>query len=223
MDKITSITKASQITDECFDFILKKVRTGVTERQLSTEIRKFINKKGARLAFHTIVAFGENAYEIHHKPTSKKLTNKNQFILFDFAARVNGYCSDMSRTIVFGEITAEMKKIYNIVLEAQRKAIAALKPNCKAYEIDRIARNYIFKKGFNPIPHTLGHGVGKQVHEGFRIGPTSAYTLKIGDIFTIEPGIYIKNFGGVRIEDVLILTKSGPKLLTHSPKTIIEV
>ncbi len=223
MDKLSSTTRACEITDECFDFILKKVRTGVTERELSREIRKFINKKGARLAFHTIVAFGESAYEIHHKPTNKKLINKNQFILFDFAARVNGYCSDMSRTIVFGKATKKQRRIYSTVLEAQEKAIKALKPNCKAYEIDRIARDYIFKKGFDPIPHTLGHGVGKKVHEGFKIGPASAYTLRIGDIFTIEPGIYIKNFGGVRIEDVLILTKKGPKLLTHSPKTLIEV
>lgn len=223
MDKLSSTTRACAITDECFEFILKKVKVGVTERGLATDIRKFINKKGARLAFHTIVAFGENAHEIHHIPTNKKLNSKSQFILFDFAARVNGYCSDMSRTVVFGKATNKQKKIYNAVLTAQEMAIKAIKPNIKTYVLDRIARDYIFNKGFDPIPHTLGHGVGKQVHEGPRIGPTSADILKVGDIFTIEPGIYIKGFGGVRIEDVLVLTKTGAKLLTNSPKKLLEV
>ncbi len=223
MDKLSSITKACEITDECFSFILSKIKVGVTERELATEIRKFINKKGARLAFHTIVAFAESGYEIHHIPTNKKLTNKSQFILFDFAAKVNGYCSDMSRTVVFGKATAQQKKIYKTVLTAQELAIKAIKPNVKGYELDRIARDYIFKAGFDPIPHTLGHSVGKKVHDGMRIGPASADILEIGDIFTIEPGIYIKNFGGVRIEDVLVLTKNGPKQLTTSPKTLIEV
>lgn len=223
MDKLSSIKKACEITDECFGFISKKVKVGVTERQLAIEIRKFINKRGARLAFHTIVAFGENAYEIHHIPTNKKLTKKTQFILFDFAARINGYCADMSRTVVFGKATDKQRKMYKTVLAAQEIAIKAIKPNCKTYILDRIARDYIFKKGFDPIPHSLGHGVGKKVHEDPKIGPASADILKTGDIFTIEPGIYIKNFGGVRIEDVLILTKNGPKFLTHSERQIIEL
>ncbi|MBI2195559.1 MAG: M24 family metallopeptidase [Candidatus Levybacteria bacterium] len=222
MDKVSSTTRACALTDECFDFILKKVKVGVSEKELATEIRKFMNKKGARLAFHTIVAFGENAYEIHHKPTNKKLA-RNQFVLLDFGARVNGYCADMSRTLVFGKATNEQKKIYNTVFTAQEKAIKAIKSNCKTYEIDKVARDYIFKKGFHPIPHTLGHGVGKQVHEGLKIGPMSAESLKVGDIFTIEPGIYIKNFGGVRIEDVLILQKGRARALTHSPKHLIEL
>ncbi len=223
MNKVSSITKVCNITDQTFDYILKKIKVGVTERGLAKEIGKFIKNKNARPAFPTIVAFGKNGFEIHHKPTNKKLTAKNQFVLLDFGAKVNGYCSDMSRTVVFGKATDKQREIYKTVLTAQEMAIKAIKPNCKTYEIDRIARDYIFKKGFDPIPHSLGHGVGKRVHERPRIGPATADILKEGDIFTIEPGIYIKNFGGVRIEDVLILQKGKAKLLTHSPKHLIEL
>ncbi|MEX2007335.1 MAG: M24 family metallopeptidase [Candidatus Levyibacteriota bacterium] len=222
MDKTSSIKKACQITDQTFKYALEKIKTGITEKELAGEINKSIRKQGARLAFRTIVAFGKSAFEIHHKPTNIKLT-RNQFVLLDFGAKFNGYCADMSRTVVFGKATGEQKKIYNAVLIAQEKAIKVIKPNCKTYEIDKVARDYIFKKGFNPIPHSLGHGVGKKVHEKPRISPMSPDILKIGDIFTIEPGIYIKNFGGVRIEDVLILQKGRARALTHSPKHLIEV
>ena len=229
MDKISSIKKACKITDQAFEFILKKVGPGITEKELAREINKFIYKQNAKLAFPTIVAFGKNSSEIHHKPTNKKLINKSQFIMFDFGAKFNDYCTDMSRTIVFGKPTPEQKKIYSTVLTAQELAIKQLnnltikKKIIKAYEIDKVARDYIFRKGFDPIPHSLGHGVGKKVHENPKISPVSADILKIGDIFTIEPGIYIKNFGGVRIEDVFVLTKKGVKPLTHSPKALIVV
>lgn len=223
MDKQSSIKKASEITDQAFEYILKKIKTGVTEKELTKKINKFIFDKNAKLAFPTIVAFGKNSSEIHHKPSDKKLTNKNQFIMFDFGAKFNAYCTDMSRTVVFGKLTSEQKKIYDTVLIAQEKAMKAVKPNCKAYEIDKIARDYIFKKGFDPIPHSLGHGVGKRVHQNPKISPASADILKVDDIFTIEPGIYIKNFGGVRIEDVYVLTKNGAKTLTHSPKHLTEL
>ncbi len=223
MNKVSSITTACKITDLAFDYILTKIKVGVTEKEIAREIDKFIKNKNARLAFPTIVAFGKNGFEIHHKPANKKLTAKSQFVLFDFGAKVNGYCADMSRTVVSGKATNKQREIYKTVLTAQEMAIAAIKPNCKAYGIDRIARDYIYKKGFDPIPHSLGHGVGKKVHENPKMGPTSADILREGDIFTIEPGIYIKNFGGVRIEDVLILQKGGAKLLTHSPKHLIEL
>ncbi len=229
MDKLSSTTRACIITDKAFDFILKKVRPGVTERQLAQEIRKFIYKEGARLAFPTIVAYGANASEIHHKPTDKKLVRKSEFIMFDLGAKVNGYCADMSRTVVFGKTTLKQKKIHQAVLNAQNLAIKQL--NSLAIEgkeviaatIDIAARKYIIDKGYPAIPHSLGHGVGKKVHEDPKIGPASADIIKVGDIFTIEPGIYIKDFGGVRIEDVFLLTKDGIKPLTRSTRDIIEV
>ncbi len=222
MNKLSSTKKACKITDLAFAHILKRIKLSTTEKELAREINKFIRSHGAKLAFPTIVAFDKNSSEIHHKPTNKKLS-KNQFIMFDFGAKFNGYCSDMSRTVFFGKATKEQKKIYNTVLTAQKMAIDKIKPNCKTYEIDKIAREYIYKKGFNPIPHSLGHGVGKKVHEDPKISPASADVLKNEDIFTIEPGIYIKNYGGVRIEDMLVLTAKSPKLLTTSPKHLIEL
>lgn len=222
MNKKTSIIKACKLTDEAFEYILPELKTGITEKEIASKIDKFFKKNGAKLAFPTIVAFGKSAYEIHHKPNKTKL-KKDQFVLFDIGAKINGYCADMSRTVYFGKAGKEEKKIYNAVLEAQEKAIKAIKNNIKTYELDRIARDYIYKKGFDPIPHSLGHGVDKKVHALPHISPATSDIIKIGDIFTIEPGIYIKNFGGVRIEDVIILEKSGTKSLTCSQKTLIEL
>lgn len=223
MDKLTEVTKACNITDQAFKDILKKVKIGISEKGLAREVKKIFIKHNAKPAFSIIVAYGKNASEIHHKPTNLKLNKNHGFVLFDIGAKVNGYCADISRTVFFGSASAEQKKIYKTVLEAQRKAIEFIKSNCKVYDIDKIARDYIVKKGFDPIPHSLGHGVGKRVHENPKISPISSAILKEGAIFTIEPGIYIKGFGGVRIEDVLVLEKDKPRLLTHSPKTLIEL
>lgn len=223
MDKVSSVKKACKLTDQAFEFILGKIKTGVTEKDLAKEIKKFIVSKNTKLAFPTIIAFGKNAYEIHHKPTNLKLKSNHGFILLDLGAKVNGYCADMSRTVFFGKADKKQIKIYKTVLEAQEKALRKVKPDCKTYEIDKAAREYVVKKGFNPIPHWLGHGIGKKVHEDPRISPVSPHIIENGTIFTIEPGIYIKGYGGVRIEDVYYLNKGKVEQLTKSPKKLLEL
>lgn len=223
MSRLTSIQKACKLTDLAYSQILKNLRTGVTEKELAKEIKKFILSNDAKLAFPTIVAFGKNAFEIHHKPTKLKLKKNHGFVLLDLGAKVNGYCADMSRTVFFGKATSKQKRIYQTVLKAQEKAAKGIRSGSKVYSIDTIARDYIVKHGFDPIPHSLGHGVGKKVHEKPKISPISPETLENGTIFTIEPGIYIKNYGGVRIEDVYYLNKGKLTQLTKSPKKLLKL
>lgn len=221
--KITSIKKACKLTDKAFNLLLKKIKIGVSEKELAREIKKFFLEKNAKLAFPTIIAFGKNAFEIHHKPTNLKLKKNHGFVLLDLGAKIDEYCADMSRTVFFGKTGKKQRKIYKTVLKAQQIAEKRVKAGIKTYEIDKIARDYIVKKGFNPIPHSLGHGVGKKVHENPKISPVSPDILENGTVFTIEPGIYIKNYGGVRIEDVYYLNNGKLEQLTKSPKNLTEL
>jgi len=234
--EVSAIEKACKLGDKTFEYILNKVKLGVTEKQLSFEIEFFIKKHGADISFPPIVAFGKNSAIPHHVPThNSKLLTHNSIILLDFGVRLNNYCSDMTRTVFFGQPTNEQKKMYQTVLEAQEKAIESLSHlgrwrgndldssevnyrGIKASAVDKIARKYITSHGYPTIPHSLGHGIGLEVHESPRLSPKSKDILKPNMVFTIEPGIYILGFGGVRIEDVVVLEKEGPRLLTRSNK-----
>ena len=224
--EISKIKKACNLGDKVFDYILRKIHLGITEKELAQEINSLIKNYKSKPSFPTIVAFGENSANIHNIPTDNKLA-KNQIILLDFGTKIDGYCSDMTRTIFFGKPTEKQKKMYVTVLKAQSLAIKTIKNKhlskkpIKAFDIDKIARNYITSHDYESFKHGLGHGIGKKVHEAFRISPKSKNLLKEGMIFSIEPGIYIPNFGGVRIEDLVVLEKSGPRILTHSPKNFI--
>jgi len=235
-DEISKIESACKLGDKTFSYILKKIHLGITEKEVAQEINSFIKKNGAKPSFPTIVAFGKNSTNIHNIPTNNKLT-KNQIILLDFGVKINGYCSDMTRTIFSGKPTHKQKHMYETVLNAQQKAIDFIAKHSndmyhysgnkkivkilKAKSVDNVARLYIKSKGYPSIPHSLGHGIGKKVHEAFRISPKSKIYLKEGMVFSVEPGIYLSGFGGVRIEDLVVLKKTGPRLLTHSPKNII--
>jgi len=248
-EEIAAIEKACLLGDKTFDYILNKIKTGITEKQLAFEIEFFIKKNGAEISFPPIVAFGKNSAYPHHKTSDQRLKTKD-LILMDFGAKVNNYCSDMTRTIFFGSASAEYKKMYQTVLQAQRLTIEQLnnetmkKPqkvlhlgggrlkrsgshdspevkSIKAKEVDKVARDYITSKGYPTIPHGLGHGIGLEVHEAPIISPKSKDTLNIGMVFTIEPGIYLPNFGGVRIEDVVVLEESHLRLLTKSSRDLI--
>lgn len=221
-DEIKKIEKACKIGDLTYSHILKKLRIGITEKEIATELEFFIKRRGAEISFEPIVAFGANSSVPHHQTSNTKL-RKNQIVLLDFGAKFEKYCSDMTRTVIFGKATAEQKKIYQTVLVAQQKAIDTLKLNVNLSNTDEIARKYIVDNNFPTIPHSVGHGIGLEVHEDPHLSPKSKDRLKVGMVFSVEPGIYIKNFGGVRIEDVLVLTKKGPKLLTHSKKELIEL
>jgi len=228
--EINKIEKTCQLGDKTFDYILKKIKKGVSEKELAIKIELFIKKNNADVSFATIVAFGKNSAIPHHVPThNSKLLAPNSIVLLDFGVKLDGYCSDMTRTVFFGKATAEQRKMYKTVLDAQTRAIElfntkySIHNTIKASTIDKAARDYIISKGYPTIPHSLGHGIGIQIHESPRLSPKSKDILKEGMVFSIEPGIYIPDFGGVRIEDLVVLTKSGSKLLTHSPKTIIEL
>lgn len=227
--QVKSIEKAAGIGDETFDYILGKIKKGVTEKNLAFEIEFFIKKKGADISFPPIVAFGANSSIPHHQSGNHELIAHNP-ILLDFGVKYQNYCSDMTRTIFFGKADDKFKKMYKTVLDAQKKAIELLKSSIvngkssiKATDVDHVARKYITDNGFPAIPHSLGHGIGIEVHEQPRLSPKSKDTLKEGMVFSIEPGIYIPGYGGVRIEDLVILENSGIRVLTKSNRNLIKL
>ena len=224
-EEINTIKKACEIGDLAFNFILKKIQSGITEKEIAQELENFIKEKGAIISFPSIVAFGKNSSVPHHQTGDKRLTINDKLILLDFGVKINGYCSDMTRTIFFGQVTLKHKKMCDIVLEAQKKAIQFINSgkNIKAKDVDKVAREYIKSKGFPDIPHSLGHGIGLEVHEHPSLSPKSKDILKEGMVFSIEPGIYIPDFGGVRIEDLFVLEKGVLRQITNSSKELFSV
>ena len=221
--KLSSVKKACQIVDKAFLYVLKTVKVGESEKDLASRIDKFIKNEGDRLAFPTIIATGPHSYFIHHKPCRRRI-RENEPILLDFGAKFEDFCSDLSRTIFIGNIPKKFKEIYNLVLKAQEAAIKKIKVGSLSSKIDEIARNIISKAGFGKnFKHTLGHGLGIAVHQSPSISPKSKEILKKGDVITIEPGIYLKGEGGVRIEDDILVTKTGLIMLTKSLKKMNEV
>ncbi|OGE64464.1 hypothetical protein A3J13_02030 [Candidatus Daviesbacteria bacterium RIFCSPLOWO2_02_FULL_36_8] len=226
--EIELISKACKVGDKVFEKVFKKIKLGMSEKQLVFEIESLIKKEDLDVSFRTIVAFGTNASAPHHLSGKTKL-EMNQFIVMDFGVLFENYCSDMTRTVFFGNPSEKQKYIYNIVLESQKKAVEFLekalknKKSIKAADVDKTARDYIISKGYPSIPHSLGHGIGLEVHEGPHLSPKSKDILKEGMVFSIEPGIYLEGFGGVRIEDLFVLGKKGLKQITNSKKELIAV
>lgn len=205
--EIKNIKKAISLTKKAFKFIKPKLKPGRTENQIAWQIEKFIKENGANLAFQIIVASGPNS-AIPHYQTGKRKLKSNDIVLIDAGAKVNGYCADMTRTFFIGRPKPVWKKVFNIVKTAQKKAISYVNPRdlhqLKANRVDKTVRNYIKSQGFEKyFIHSTGHGIGLDIHEKPYISPKSKQTLKPGMVFTIEPGIYIKNKFGVRIEDTM--------------------
>lgn len=221
-EEIKKIKQAVRITDLVFGEILSLMKPGVSELDIAAEISYRQRKHGAEAdAFETIVASGERSALPHGRATSKKLRN-GELITLDFGCVVEGYHSDMTRTVALGKLTTEAKKIYSIVLDAQRKAIAAAKNGLKTKDLDAVARGYIKHRGYDKYyRHSLGHGIGLQIHEAPRISVLSKATLKTGNVVTIEPGIYIPRFGGVRIEDDVVINNGSCEVLNRAPKELI--
>jgi Xaa-Pro aminopeptidase len=228
-DEIELIKKACALGDKTYSHILKFLRMNISEKELAFEIEAYIRKNGGDPSFPTIVAFGENASFPHHVPTDKRL-KKNMFVLMDFGVKMNNYCSDMTRTIFFGKANKEEKNAYQAVLRTQNKAIEQAKnilannpQKLWAHELDNVAREYIVSENFPTIPHSLGHGIGMEVHEMPRLSPHSKDILENGMVFSIEPGIYLPGKFGVRIEDLFAIENNKLVPLTHSPKEFIEI
>lgn len=223
-DEIEKIKKACKLGNEVFDYVIKKVlKDGITEKQVVHEIESFLKNKNCEISFKPIVAFGANSSVPHHESGAKKL--EKGFVLLDLGAKFENYCSDMTRTVFWRKANDKQKKIYNTVLEAQTRAAEYIEKAKIAYgsKADKIAREYIISKGFESIPHSLGHGTGIAIHEHPYLSPKSKEILKEGMVFSIEPGIYIPQFGGVRIEDLYLLTENGLEKLTKSSSSLLEL
>ncbi|MFW6029710.1 MAG: M24 family metallopeptidase [Halanaerobiales bacterium] len=223
-EEIENIKKAVEITDQAFDHICQFIKAGMTEKEVALELEFFMKKKGASdNAFDFIVASGKRS-SLPHGVASDKVIEKGDFITMDFGTFYEGYCSDLTRTVVLGKADRKQKNIYNIVLEAQLKVIEKIKANMSCKDVDAIARDIISEAGYKDnFGHGLGHGIGLEVHEDPRLSFTSDHFLKADMIVTDEPGIYIPNWGGVRIEDDLLITEEGCEVLNKAPKELIEI
>ncbi|MDR2346422.1 MAG: Xaa-Pro peptidase family protein [Planctomycetaceae bacterium] len=214
------------IRNEISQIISQKstVRSPITETEIRNEIEYKMRKYGAsEKSFNSIICSGKRAAMAHAIPGNHDIT-KESLLLIDWGAIVNGYMSDLTRVIILKPKNNKLKKIYNIVLKAQREAINAIKPNKICNEIDAVARNIIKDHGYEKnFGHGLGHSLGLEIHENPRLSPTSKTVLKPGMIVTVEPGIYIKEWGGIRIEDDILVTKNGCEILSkHIPKEFDE-
>ncbi len=228
--ELLDIEKAEQIGDSAFARIVDKIRdsrsqgVNITEKQVAAYLEFYMKEMGAEgTSFDTIAASGIHSYMPHAIPTDKVL-EEGDFLTMDFGCRVNGYCSDMTRTVVIGKAGERQREIYDVVLRAQTAAIQAVKPGIKGCEVDAVARNIIREAGYGDcFGHSLGHSVGLMIHETPCFSPKDETVLEPGMVITVEPGIYVEGFGGVRIEDVVAVTEDGCRNLTHSPKGLMEL
>jgi Xaa-Pro aminopeptidase len=222
--EIDLIRAACDIVDRAFEFILTLVRPGIPERDLATEIEYFMKKAGSeKEAFDTIVASGARS-ALPHGRASEKLLAAGDFVTFDYGARVGGYHSDITRTVVLGTATDRQREVYQVVLDAQQAALAALRPGMTGKEADLVARDLIAARGYgDAFGHGLGHSLGRHVHDGGGLSQRIDMTLAAGMVLTVEPGIYFEDWGGVRIEDDVVLRETGAEILTHAPKELIEI
>jgi Xaa-Pro aminopeptidase len=194
---------------------MKITRPGMRETDVAAEFEYFIKKRGAsKTAYDSIVASGPNAAYPHHH-TGERVLRKNDMVLCDMAAMVDGYCSDLTRTWFLGSISDDAHTIYNAVARAQKLSLAAVKPGAHAAQIDRISRDEIERTGYGRrFIHSTGHGVGAEIHEAPWVTTASTDILEPGMVLTVEPGIYIEGWGGVRIEDTVLVTKTGYDVFT---------
>ncbi|CAM9151337.1 aminopeptidase P family protein [Mycoplasma marinum] len=216
-EEAENIRKAAHIGLDSFEQLKPEIVEGKTERELAARLEYLFMMNGAaKKGFDTIVASGENGAKPHAVPSEKKLKN-GEFVTFDFGTVYNGYMSDTTRTIQVGEVTnPKLLEIYSIVEEAQRLGIEAVKPGVTGAEIDKVCRDYITNKGYGEyFGHGTGHGLGVEVHELPNTSVTNNEPLEVGHVVTVEPGIYIEGIGGVRIEDDVLVTKDGHKVLSY--------
>ena len=220
--EIEFIKKAQSITDKAFSHILNYIKVGVSETDIVAQLEYFMTKNGANgFSFPTKVLSAVKTSFPHGQPDNTKF-KQNIFIMMDFGAKYNGLCSDMTRTVALGQPTAKMKRIYDIVLKAQNKALQGIKANMTGIEIDRLARDIIEKEGYSKnFGHSLGHSVGYLVHEEPKFSPLYKDIIPQNAVLSVEPGIYIEKEFGVRIEDLVLVTQDGCDNLTKSKKELI--
>lgn len=223
-NELENLRQAEAIGDAAFSHILGIIKPGMTEMEIALELEFFMKKQGAsKLSFDTIVASGPNSSMPHAQVTNRRI-EQGDFVTMDFGCVNNRYCSDMTRTIAIGYATEEMKKIYEIVLDANKRAMEQVREGVSCKWIDSLARDYITECGYGTyFGHGLGHGVGLEIHEEPRFSPKCEVITKENMVITDEPGIYLPGKFGVRIEDLLVVKKDGCEVLSHSTKDLIIV
>lgn len=221
-NELAVMQEAADLADRTFLHLLDVLKPGLTEEEVALEIEIFVRKNGAAgTSFETIVASGERSALPHGKASSRVL-GTNEFVKLDFGAHYKRYCSDITRTVVLGKPSDKHREIYNIVLEAQVTALETIKPGMTGREADAVARDIIKRYGYGDhFGHGLGHGLGLEVHEAPRLSLQGDVVLQPGMVVTVEPGIYLPGFGGVRIEDDIVITETGNRRLTQSTKDLI--
>jgi len=222
--EIGTMKEAARIGDTALKWFLERLEPGMTEIEAASMLELFCTEGGSqRASFETIVLFGARSALPHGRPSSKKLV-RGEFVLIDFGCVVDGYCSDMTRTVVMGKASTRQRNLYETVRNAQARAVESARAGMKSVQLDSVARKIIEEAGYgDEFGHALGHGVGLRVHENPRVSPHVSDLLLEDTVVTIEPGIYIPGFGGVRIEDMVALRKDGADLLTTFPREMVEL
>lgn len=220
--ELSYMQRAADVAEAALEMTLPIIKPGVSEAQVAIELEIAMRRLGAeRIAFDIISASGARS-SLPHGRASDKVIQSGDFLTLDFGAVYNGYCCDITRTFVVGQPSKEQERIYGIVLEAQRAALAAVKPGVMGKDVDKVARDIITAAGYGErFGHGLGHGVGRAVHEGPGAGSKAEDVLQPGMVITIEPGIYIPEWGGVRIEDMVVVTENGCKNFNRFTKELI--
>lgn len=223
-EEVAKLRRSAKIADRGLEALTAETWVGRAERELAWRLRELLHAHGAdELSFESIVASGENGARPHGHPTDK-IVERGTLVTVDWGVRVDGYCSDCTRTFSTGRLPDRLREAYDVCLAAQKRACANIKAGMTGIEADALARDPITDAGFGEnFGHGLGHGVGMMVHEAPRLSTESTDTLLAGHCVTIEPGIYLPGLGGVRIEDLAIVRADGVDLLTGFPKELIEV
>ncbi|MEW6621679.1 MAG: Xaa-Pro peptidase family protein [Bacillota bacterium] len=222
--EINIIKKAASLLDEAYNHIIQLIKPGITEKDLALELEFYLKKNGAEdKSFEFVVASGLRGAMPHGVATTKKL-NYGEMVTIDFGAVVDGYCSDMTRTIILGKINDWQRKVYNLVLESQEYALQNICSGMTCQQADSLARDLINNGGFGEyFGHSLGHGLGLEIHEDPKLAQRDDTILKTGMVVTIEPGVYVPGLGGVRIEDMALINKDSAEVFTKSNKQLVII
>ncbi|WP_093335547.1 M24 family metallopeptidase [Salibacterium halotolerans] len=221
-DELDVLQKAVDIADRAFEHIASYIKPGVKEIDVSNELEFFMRREGAVSSSFDIIAASGVRSALPHGVASEKEIQSGELLTLDFGAYFKGYCSDITRTVAVGEPSSRLREIYQVVHEAQLKALEEIKPGMTGVEADAAARDHIVKHGFGEyFGHGLGHGLGMEVHEGPRLSPKSNQVIEPGMVVTVEPGVYVPEVGGTRIEDDIVITEDGNKTLSKSPKELM--